>query len=489
MLRRLAGQTAIYGVGTIVPRFLNYLLFPYLTRLMTTGEYGVVTDLYALIPFALVVLSMGLETGYFRFAGEATDPAQRKNIFANVWGIVSLAGILFFVLVQLFTPRLAEVMQYTDHPSYIRLVAGIVLLNTVMAIPFARLRQEQRAKRFMVLKLLSVVVNLVLTFFFYSFLPILARNGVCSGWYNPEFGAGYVLVADLISNIVVLAAMIPDLRGTVPRIQPSHLRALLIYSFPLLVSGVAGTANEFIDRQMIKYLLPSSESLSALGIYGAVAKLGVILILFTQMYRYAAEPYFLSSFKKEDFRRSNAEAMKYFIIVSIAIFLLITLFVPLFGLLMGRSFRVGISILPVILLSNICAGIWLNLSFWYKAADKTRVAIYITGFGVVVTLIINMMLIPKMGYYGAAVARVVSMVLMVTLSYCLCQKYFPVPFDLRRIGFYFLLGGVIFALSYATALLPDWGRITLNFLLLLIYLLTALKVELRGRSIRSLWKK
>ena len=491
MLRRLAGQTAIYGVGTIVPRFLNYLLFPYLTRLMTTGEYGVVTDLYALIPFALVVLSMGLETGYFRFAGEATDPAQRKNIFANVWGIVSLAGILFFVLVQLFTPHLAEVMQYTDHPSYIRLVAGIVLLNTVMAIPFARLRQEQRAKRFMVLKLLSVVVNLVLTFFFYSFLPILARNGVCSGWYNPEFGAGYVLVADLISNIVVLAAMIPDLRGTVPRIQPSHLRALLIYSFPLLVSGVAGTANEFIDRQMIKYLLPTSESLSALGIYGAVAKLGVILILFTQMYRYAAEPYFLSSFKKEDFRRSNAEAMKYFIIVSIAIFLMITLFVPLFGLLMGRSFREGITILPVILLSNICAGIWLNLSFWYKKTGETKYAIRITGVGLIFTIGLNFLLTPVWGYAGAAWARLGCELTMVGVSYALCRKHYPIPYDLKRIGLYFLVGGAIYALSFATACLPAGLEYSLNFLLLcgfLLFVIRRERIDVRG-MIRSALKR
>ena len=220
-----------------------------------------------------------------------------------------------------------------------------------------------------------------------------------------------------------------------------------------------------------------------------MVKIAALLMMFRQIYTLGAEPFFLQGFSKEDFRSANAAATKYFIIAGIAIYLLLALFDQEFAYIVGSDYRGGMGILPLLLFANLLAGVLVNLSFWYKAADKTRVAIYITGFGVVVTLIINMMLIPKMGYYGAAVARVVSMVLMVTLSYCLCQKYFPVPFDLRRIGFYFLLGGVIFALSYATALLPDWGRITLNFLLLLIYLLTALKVELRGRSIRSLWKK
>ena len=368
MLKQLAGQTAIYGRGTIVPRFLNYLLFPYLTRVMTVGEYGVVTDLYALIPFVLVLLTMGLETGYFRFAGKAGSEAEKRTIFSNVWGAVTAVSIVFFVLALLFTPQLARVMEYTDHPSYIRLVAAIVMLNTVTAIPLARLRQQGRAKRFMILRLLFVIVNLALTFFFYSGLPGLAELGICASWYDPQYGAGYVLLADLLANIVLLFALIPDFRDAMPRIRWRQLRTILAYSFPLLVSGIAGVSNQFIDRQMIKYLLPSGISMDALGIYGAVSKLAVIIFLFTQMYRYAAEPYFLSGFKNDDFKRQNAEAQKYFIIVSIFMFLGITLFTNLFALMMGKDFREGVYMLPVILLANIFAGIWLNLSYWYNGA-------------------------------------------------------------------------------------------------------------------------
>ena len=491
MLKKLAGQTAIYGLGTIVPRFLNYLLFPYLTRLMTPSEYGVVTDIYALIPFLLVLLTMGLETGYFRFAGQADAVNTRREVFANVWGVVSCAGVLFFACAWWFTPGIAQAMQYVDHPSYIRIVAGIVLLNVVTAIPFARLRQEGRAKRFMELKLLMVVVNLALTFFFYSALPRLSEAGICRSLYDPAFGAGYLFVADLVSNVVVLLALIPTFRDAMPRIRWRLLWPILIYSFPLLLSGLAGTANEFIDRQMIKYLTPENVAMASLGIYGAVAKLGVILILFTQMYRYAAEPYFLSSFKNEDFRVSNAVAMKYFIIVSIFIFLFITLFVNLFGLLMGRDFREGISVLPLILLANILAGIWLNLSFWYKKTGATRYAIWITGTGLLFTLGLNMLLTPRLGYTGAALSRLGCESVMVVVSYALCRRHYPIPYDLRRIGGYFLLGGAVYGISLLTADLPQWAEYPINLGMLAgfgVFVLRCEKIHL-GAMIRSIIKR
>ena len=291
MLKKLAGQTAVYGLGTIVSRFLNYLLFPYLTRVMGPGEYGVVTDMYALIPFVLVVLTMGLETGYFRFTGKAADEDEKRKVFSSAWGAVLTAGTLFFVAVLLFLPSIASAMGYADHPSYVAVVAGIVLLDVGTAIPFARLRQQGRALRFVALRVLSVAVNLLLTLFFYTVLPFLASHGLCGAMYDPAYGAGYVLVANLVASLIVAACFLPMWREAPPRIDRRLLGRIMLYSFPILLSGIAGTANEFIDRQMIKYLMPASEAMDALGIYGAVAKLAAILVLFTQMYRYAAEPY------------------------------------------------------------------------------------------------------------------------------------------------------------------------------------------------------
>lgn len=478
MLKQLAGQTAIYGISSIVSRLLNYLLTPFLTRIMTTGEYGVITDMYALIPFAMVVLTMGMETGYFRFAGKAENIQERRRVFSTTWGAVSALAILFAAAAFLFTPELSQAMGYADYPSYIQIVALIIALDVITAIPYARLRQENKAKLFVVLRTFSVLLNVVLVIFLYSALPHLAANG---GWwaslYDPDYGAGYYLVANLITSFVTLLLLFPSYRDCVPKIDWKLLRTIFIYSFPLLVSGVAGVANQFIDRQMIKYLMPADEAMDALGIYGAVAKLGVFLLLFIQMYRYAAEPFFLANFKKEDFLRANAEALKFFTIASVGIFLLIMLFVDLFALFVGPAFRQGMFILPLILLANIFSGMTLNLNFWYKQTGETRYAIWITGTGFVFTALLNIWLVPALGYVGAAWGRFGCEAVMLALSYWLNTRHYPTPYDVRRIGAYFLLGGVLYGLSYLTGLLPAVPKYLLNLGMLAAFFVVAVRWE------------
>mgnify|MGYP003290668959 CR=1 FL=1 len=492
MLKQLAGQTAIYGVGTIVPRFLNYLLFPYLTRLMTTGEYGVVTDLYALIPFALVVLTMGLETGYFRFAGKAATERERKEVFETTWGAVSLFALLFFAAALLFTPALARIMDYAEHPSYIRLTAAIIALDAATAIPFARLRQQGRAKRFVALRLLSVAVNLALTVFFYSALPALASRGADAGMYDPAFGAGYVLVANLLGSAVVWIGLYPSCRGARPRIRPKLLRAVMLYSLPLLISGIAGTANEFIDRQMIKYLVPAG-AMAQLGVYGAITKIAVVMMLFTQMYRLAAEPFFLADYRKSDFVAMNAAAMKYYVMASMFIFLGIALFKDLFSLIVGADFREGIFILPVVLGANVLSGVWLNLSFWYKREERTQLAVWVTFTGLFFTVVMNVALVPALGYVGAAWARLASEAAMVGVSYWLNRRYYPTPYDLRRIGEYVALGlGVFFASAVFARWLPVRGaEYAVNGVLFGLFGLFAVRREHIdvGRLLRSVVKR
>ena len=445
MLRQLAGQTAIYGISSIVARLLNYLLTPYLTRIMTTGEYGVITDMYAIIPFVMVILTMGMETGYFRFAGKAQTAQEKKEVFATTWGAVTAAGLLFMFAVLLFLPQLSSYMGYPDHPSYIWIVGAIITLDVITAIPFARLREEGKALRFVWIRVLSVVVNVAICVFFYSALPNIAQKGLMTWMYDPSFGAGYVLVANLLASLLTLIVLFPTYRDTFPRISRKLFVAIFIYSFPLLISGIAGTANQFIDRQMIKYLMPADEWLEALGIYGAVIKIGVILMLFIQMYRFAADPFFLSNFKKEDFLQTNAEALKYFVIVSVAIFLTITLFTDLFALIVGSDFREGMKILPLILLANIFSGMTLNLSFWYKQTGQTRYAIYVTGIGLVATIMLSFALIPSLGYMGAAWARLGCESVMLLISYYYNRKHYPTPYNLRRIAEYFLFGGILYA--------------------------------------------
>lgn len=466
-LSKLASQTAVYGISTIVARLLNYLLTPYYTYMMSRAEYGVITDMYALIPFLLVLLTMGMESGYFRFAAKADTNDEKRRVFATTWGSVIAASLAFMVIVLLFRNPLAEVTGYSDHLSYIWIVGAIVTLDAISAVPYARLREQGRAGRYVVVRVISVVVNLLLCLFFYSLLPHLSEQ---SEWmatiWQPSFGAGYAFVANLISSALTLVLLLPTCDGIVPRITGRIYRKIALYSLPLLVSGIAGTANEYIDRQMIKYLLPEGEAMASLGVYGAVVKIGVISLLFTQMYRLAAEPFFLSNFKKDDFRQTSAEALKYYMIVSIAIFLLITLFTDLFALIVGPAFREGMFILPVVLVANILSGVVLNLSFWYKQSGVTRFAFYITGTGLIFTVAFNYLLVPRMGYYGAALSRLICESAMVCISLAFNHKYFPTPYDWRRMGEYVAIGVAMYGLSLLSARTGAVAHYSINLLLL-----------------------
>jgi O-antigen/teichoic acid export membrane protein len=431
MLEKLAKQTAIYGISTIVGRFLSYLLTPYYTRVFGQAEYGIITDIYALIPFALVVLTMGMESGYFRFAAKADAAGgdvqgAKKRLFATVWGITSLAAFVFFVAVALLREKIAVAMgeAYVAHPEYVVIVGAIVMFDVATCIPFSRLREQGRAGRFVTLKMVNIVLQTGLAFAFGAM-----------GLFATEFGVGWAFVANLMASVITFAAMLPSTNRTLPKIDWLLLATIFSYSLPLLVSGIAGTANEFIDRQMIKYLV-SENAMAQLGIYGAITKIAVVMMLFTQMYRLAAEPFFLANYRKDDFKAMNAAALKYYMIASMLIFLGIALFKDVFALIVGRDFRQGIFILPVVLGANVLSGVWLNLSFWYKREERTRLAIVVTFIGLIFTVLCNFLLVPRYGYYGAAWARLASEAAMVAVSYWLNRRYYPTPYPMARIAEY-----------------------------------------------------
>ena len=484
-LSKLAGQVAIYGISSVVARLLNYLLVPYYTRIMSPAEYGIITDIYALIPFALVILTLGMESGYFRFAAKATNQSERKRVYGTTWGAVLTAATLFLLLALLFNEPLSRAMGYEGRP-YVWITALIIFLDVAGAIPFARLRQEGRALQFVGVRLLSVVVNIGLCIYFYNFLP--ASEGAL---FATPTDPGYAFVANLISSAITFVLLLFLCRGTAPRIDSKQLRTIFVYSLPLLVSGIAGTANEFIDRQMIKFLMPAEESLAALGIYGAVVKIGVVMLLFTQMYRLAAEPFFLAEFKKDEFKNSNAEVMKYFVVASLVIFLVITLFSDLFALIVGPNFREGIFILPMILVSNALGGVVLNLSFWYKQTGQTKYAIRITGTGLLFTILFNILLVPSLGYAGAALARLICESAMVVVSYRLTQKHYPTPYDLPRIFSYVAVAAALWGASFLTAKLPSVVEYVANGAMLLGFIIFAIRRErIRiGALVRSILRR
>ncbi len=437
---------------------------------MSPAEYGVITDIYALIPFALVVLTMGMESGYFRFAAKAADEEERRRVYGTTWGIVTLVASVFLGIVLLFEAPISATLGYAGQ-DYVWITALIIFLDVAGAIPFARLRQEGRAGRYVSIRLLSVIVNIGLCLWFYNGQPEWCRM------FSTATDPGYAFVANLVASGLTFILLLVSCKGAHSHIHGRTLKTIFLYSLPLLISGIAGTANEFIDRQMIKFLMPAEESLAALGIYGAVVKIGVVMLLFTQMYRLAAEPFFLAEFKKEEFKESNAAAMKYFVLVSVFIFLFITLFSDLFALIVGPDFREGMYILPVVLISNALSGIVLNLSFWYKQLGATTYAILITGVGLLFTVVFNILLVPTLGYMGAAVARLLCEVAMVLVSYRLGQKHYPIPYDLKRIAEYVVIGGGVYGISLLCGDSTGIVKLLINSILLILFVLYAIRRE------------
>ena len=465
MLEKLAKQTAIYGISTILGRMLSYLLTPFYTRIFGVESYGIITDVYALIPFALVVLTMGMESSYFRFAAKAEaeggDVAQSKRkLFATTWGITSLASLLFFAVVAIFRNEASALMgaDYVQNPLYVVTVAAIVMMDVMACIPFARLREQGKAMTFVLLKLFNIILQVGLAFAFW---------GV--GLFESDFGVGWAFVANLLASVVTLVAVLVASGRISLRIDKKLLFVIFAYSLPLLLSGIAGTANEFIDRQLIKYLVPE-ESMAQLGIYGAITKIAVVMTLFTQMYRLAAEPFFLANYRKEEFVAMNAAALKYFVMVSMFIFLGIALYRDVFALIVGRDFREGIHILPVVLGANILSGVWLNLSFWYKREEKTKFALWITLTGLVASVGFGFLLIPQLGYYGAAWSRFAAEVVMVAVSIVLNRIYFPTPYQFGRMAEYVALALAIFFIAEWVPMPNEVVHYTLSTLFIVLYL-------------------
>ncbi len=464
MLEKLAKQTAVYGVSTIVVRFLNYLLTPYYTRVFEPGAYGIVTDVYALIPFVLTLLTMGMESSYFRFSARAEAAggdvrSAKRRLFATTWGATSLAALLFFALLVLLRHDAARWMgaAYAARPEYVLWVGGIILFDVWTAIPFSRLREQGRALVFVAFKSLNIALNLAFAFAFGA-----------AGLFATDFGVGWVLVANFIASALIWLSLLTTADGVFPRIDPQLLKRIFAYSLPLLIGGLAGTASEFLDRQLLKYLTPAAgDPMTQLGLYGAITKIAVVMTLFYQVYRLAAEPFFLSNFRKSEFVQMNAAALKYYVMASMLIFLGIALFRDLFALIVGSDFRSGIRILPVILGANILSGVWLNLSFWYKREERTSLAIVVTGSGLAAMLLFGVLLIPAWGYPGAAWSRLGSEATMVLVSWLLCRRFFPTPYEWGRIGAYAAVALAVFFLSEGAAALVESRPVHYAFNILL----------------------
>ena len=449
-LKRLASQTAIYGVSSVLGRFLNYLLVPLFTYTFAPAEYGVVAEFYAYMGFLAVLLVFGLETGYFRFrSGGERPPAV---VYATVLRFLILSNSAFLLAMVVFSQPLAEILRYPDRPELIWWTAAILALDSIGAAAFARLRAEERPVRFAVVKLVEIGTNIGLAVFFI----LLCRRAFESDpqsllgrLWDPAIGVGYVFIANLAASGLKLALLTPQLRDGLRGFDATLFGRMIRYSLPMVIIGLAGIVNEMLDRAALKYLLPydNETNMAQLGIYSACYKLSILMTLFIQAFRYAGEPFFFAHAKESNARNTYALVLTWFVIFCVFIFLLVTLFLDIFQYFVGSAYREGLHVVPVLLLANLLLGVYVNLSIWYKLTDRTLMGAYVSVAGAVITVILLVTLVPRWGFAGAAWAHLACYGFMVTASYLLGRRFYPVPYDLWRVGGYVALGLAIYGAS------------------------------------------
>ena len=446
-IKQLFGQTAVYGLGIVLPRLLNYLLLtPFYTRVFEKAAYGVITELYAYVVFLLVILTYGMETGYFRFA---SNSGQKEKVYSTVLGSLFTTSLLFIIALWLWSGPVSNAIGYEHHPEYIKWLAIIVGIDAFTSIPFARIRLLNKPVKYALIRLAEVGVNISLNLFFLYYCPRHTETELVSWIYNENIGVGYVLISNLMASSLKLLLLVPEIAAAFrSKFDRSLLKEVLRYSYPLLIAGLAGTVNEALDRILLKHLIsPDLNPMEQLGIYGANFKLAVLMTLFVQMFKYAAEPFFFSKSDEKNARKLYADVMTFFVVAGLFIFLMVTLYLDYFILFIGSGFREGVHIVPVVLAANLIMGIFFNLSIWYKLTNKTHFGAILVLLGAAITIVVNVSFIPRYGYVASAWAHLLCYSTMVLLSFVWSKKHFPIPYRTGRIMAYMALAGLIYVIN------------------------------------------
>ena len=458
-MKSLAKDTAIYGLSSIIGKFLNYLLVPLYTYVLArTEDYGIVTNLYAWTALLLVILTYGMETGFFRFANrEGYDP---KSVYKTAYLTLFTTSALFTLLVVIFRQPLSATLGYADHSEFVAMMFATVAVDAFASIPFAYLRNQKRPIVFAALKLLFVVLNIG---FNILFLVVLGKNDVF-----------YVFLSNLLATGIQTICLLPMTLPKGGRFQGQTLREMLRYSLPLLVLGVAGIMNQTLDRILFPYLYPGEDAQAQLGIYGACFKVAMVMLMFTQAFRYAYEPFVFAKHKDRQSVEAYADAMKYYIIFSYLILLGVIFYLDIFRYIVSSAYWEGLKIVPVVLWTYVFQGVYFNLSFWYKLTDETKWGAYFSLIGLVITLVLQIVGVPRIGYWASCGSSLVCYVVIMVLSYFIGQKKAPIPYDLKSIGSYTVLTIGLLAFYYAIRLYyvhNMWLLMAIGTVLLTLYLI------------------
>lgn len=481
-MKSLAKDTAIYGLSSIIGRLLNYCLVPLHVYIFTDpAQYGQVNYIQGISAVMFVLLTYGMETGFFRFMNkESENPAK---VYPTSLISLGTTSLLFILLCFSFITPISEWIQYTEHKEYIMMMAIVVALDAFMSIPFAYLRYQKRPIRFVALKLTFIVFNIFFNLLFLVVCPWLSKNYpdfVLNKFYHQDIGIGYIFLANLISTLAVFIILIPTtMKHLKFEFDASLLRRMLKYSFPLLILGLAGVINQAVAQLTYPSLFDSKdEAFRELGIYSACIKITVIITMFTQAFRYAYEPFFFSKNKETKSTKPYADAMKFFIIFALLIFMGVMFYLDIFKHIVSENYIVGISIVPIAMMGEILFGVYFNLSVWYKLTDKTKYGAYFSILGCLIQVGMNIIFVPIYGYIASAWATFACNLILVLISYAMGQKYFPIKYDIKNISLYFLLAVIFYIAAMYPTIDNEVLRLAYRTLFILAYTAIVVKRDL-----------
>ncbi|MBN1951095.1 MAG: oligosaccharide flippase family protein [Bacteroidales bacterium] len=474
--KKLAGQTIVYGVGTILPRILNYVvLTAYYTRLFEDQrKFGVITELYAYVTFLLIILTYGTETGYFKFS-------QRDNkgkVFGTLVISLFTTSSAFILIVLAFNRKIAQMLLYQGNEQYIIVLALIVGIDAFSTIPFAKLRRQERSLRFAWLKIVNVLATMAAVLFFYEVLPRVQSHFLFLKGVDFRGDVSYVLYANLFASALILILLLPEIFREKFYFNKKILREVLAYSLPLLIAGLAGTVNDALDRVLMKHLIPDKEqALYVLGIYGANLRIAMLLYIFVQMFRFAVEPFYFNYQGKSDEKEVFAVIMRLFIAVMLILIMGIMFYLDYIKFFISSRYHEGLEVIPVVIVAFFFYGVFFNQSVWYKLIKKTGYAAMLTLVGAIITIIANVFFVKKFSYMASAYGRLFAYFVMMVLSYFIGRKYYRIDYKLLRIAEYLLLALVFFGIRYLV--LPDtgWIKDIVSFILIILYAAYILKRE------------
>ena len=456
-LKTIFKDTAIYGLSSIVGRFLNYLLVPLYTAKFSaaSGGYGIITNIYAYVALILVLLTFGMETTYFRFTNKTHTDSE--TVYSTTLISVGTVSLLFAVLVLLLLSPISQLMGYGEHPDYVGVMAVTVAIDAFLCIPFAHLRQQKKALKFAALKLLNIVMSILLNVFYFV-------------WMNGN-DVGYVFYINLFCTAMLAVCLITEYTGFRWRLDTKLLRTMLSYSWPILVLGIAGILNQTADKMLFPYIYQGADMREQLGIYGACSKIAMIMAMITQAFRFAYEPIVFAGVKDKDQHEMYTQAMKYFVIFTLLAFLLVVGYMDILKYIVrNQDYWVGLKVVPIVMAAEIMMGIYFNLSFWYKLIDKTIWGAVFSGIGCLVLLVVNIVFVPRYGYMACAWGGFAGYGVAMLASYFVGQKYYPLAYPLKEIGMYVVIAVVLTMAMYKVHEdQPMWLSLTVNTLLILIF--------------------